>query len=517
MKKKLLLFITALLFAGAVKAQTNYWGDDPNSHAQPSNTPIVASVTIDGEAVEASDAMRLGAFVGDELRGIAAPHTDGNFWIQVFYDSEAQTAETISFRLYDGETEYATCATTLTGSDEGYGTPSAPEVMDFTTTQTQTVAIASGWNWWSTPIEMNDVDGLTMLENGLGNNGLTIKSQNGSVTNWYTTVGYDYWWGDGIVLQNESGYRIEVANNGTFNMTGTLANPDNHAITIEHGWNWIGYPVNATQNISTALNNLTPAANDVIKGQGWSSSYWDNYGWFPTDGCDLTPNKGYMYYSNASNSKQFVYSSSRNFDVTQKSELQSELQWKNNVYEYADNISVIAVAYINDVEQRSESCEIGAFVDGVCRGSARLTYFEPLDRWYAVLTISGKEKDRIEFRLLDDERNSVEGVEKVSFAHDMILGSLDSPFSLHFGLNNEITNINVFPNPIEIGETFNLDLPQDEVVVRMTISDALGSVVRCETGVIDHTSIRGLFTSGIYMMEVELRSGSRYHGKLVVK
>ena len=508
MKSRFLCMIAFLLIGGTMSAQ-HY---TPNAHNYDNNMPIVATVLLDGVAQTGGE---LGAFIGNEVRGTATVQAllDNTYWIQVYYHSDTESSETITFKYFDG-TDEIDITTTVAVNPEGVGTKGTPQVLEIVTATTQTTALAAGWTWWSTPVEMNNVDGLTMLENSLGSNGLTIKSQNASVSNWYSTLGYDYWFGDNITLQNETGYMIEVANNGTVSMTGRLANPEDHSITINPGWNWIGYPVAAEQNIATALSNLTPAANDVIKGQDWSSTYWDSWGWFPTEGCNMTPNVGYMYYSNASSNQQFVYTSgSRSFDVVQK----AETQWKNNVHAFANNISVIAVAVLNDVEQRNDFCEVGAFVDGECRGSARLSYFEPLNRWYAVLTISGQENEQIEFRLLDDVNSSVNGVEKVSFVHDMILGSLDNPFTLHFGLENETSNITVFPNPIGIGETFNLDLPQDEVVVRISITDALGTVVRCETGVLNHSSIRGLTTSGIYMIEVESRSGNCYHGKLIVK
>lgn len=123
MKKTLLTLIASLLLGGAVSAQ-NYWGNDPNSHAQSSNTPIVASVTLDGQAVDPNATYRLGAFVGEDLRGIAAQHSDNNFWIQVFYNQG--TNETITFKFYDGTEEYTTCAVTKATQEEGWAHPVTP-------------------------------------------------------------------------------------------------------------------------------------------------------------------------------------------------------------------------------------------------------------------------------------------------------------------------------------------------------------------------------------------------------
>ena len=50
-------------------------------------------------------------------------------------------------------------------------TGNAQYVANFSNVHTR--ALASGWNWYSTYIEQNGIDGLTILENSLGNDGLT--------------------------------------------------------------------------------------------------------------------------------------------------------------------------------------------------------------------------------------------------------------------------------------------------------------------------------------------------------
>lgn len=508
MKKTLLTIIAALLLGGVVNAQG--WGET-DSHAKSSNTPIVASVTLDGNAVTPTADYRLGAFVGEELRGLAAPH-DNNFWIQVFYNQG--TNETISFKLYDGTNEYTTCSVTKATQEEGWGTPTNPVVLDFATTQTMTQAnsLAAGWNWWSSPIEFGD-NGLELLENALGNNGISINSQNASVTNWYSTLGYDYWWGDPMTLTNEAGYRIKVTNECSFSMTGVPVNPENHAITLVPNWNWIGYPVRDEQNLSTALGSFSPSADDIIKGQGWTSSYWSGFGWWP-DNCVLTPGESYMYKSNASSNQTLVFSNSRSNEIASK--ITEPFYWQNDSHNHADNLSVIAVVYINNEEQRDHDWEVGAFVNGENRGSARLSYFEPLDRWYAVLTISGEKDEEIEFSVVNRNNDQIisNSLEKISFTNDAIYGSLRDPFNIHFG--NVEMNLTIFPNPVEKGEVFCIDLPINEQVIKLMVTDAMGTIVRTETGALDKT-FNGFYTTGIFMLEVITRSGNIYHGKLIVK
>lgn len=506
MKKTLLTIIAALLLGGVVNAQD--WGET-DSHAKSSNTPIVASVTLDDNAVTPTADYRLGAFVGEELRGLAAPHTDNNFWIQVFYNQG--TTETISFKLYDGSQEYTTCSVTKATQEAGWGTPTNPVVLDFATTQIMTTQMASGWNWWSTPIDLSNIDGLTMLETQLGSNGVSIKNQDQTITNWYPTLGYNYWWGDNITLRNEDGYKIQVSNGCDIVMTGRFTSPEDHPITLTNGWNLIGYPVSSAANIVNALSNFTPASSDVLKCQDWTSTYWSGYGWFPVEGCNLVPGQGYMYKSNASSTQTLIYSNSRSNDIVLDNK--KSLQEQNNVHKFSDNLSIIAVVMVDDEEQINGDLEIAAFVDGESRGSALLNYFEPLDRWFAVMTVSGQKDDQIEFRLVNDNGSITSSKENVSFVSDAIIGSLNDPFKIHFG---QTSLLSIFPNPIERGETCRMNLPKDEEVSRVIVSDATGAVILSETGALNNT-IKGLTSSGIYMVEVVTKSGGIYHGKLIVK
>ena len=104
----------------------------------------------------------------------------------------------------------------------------------------QVSELSSGWNWWSTYVEQDGIDGLLMLEEGLGTNGVTIRSQANGFDDYYEGYG---WFGDLDNLDNESSYRIKTNSSCTIEVSGELADPSLHSITISQGWNWIGFPV----------------------------------------------------------------------------------------------------------------------------------------------------------------------------------------------------------------------------------------------------------------------------------
>ena len=382
----------------------------------------------------------------------------------------------------------------------------------------QTNLLTQGWNWWSTYVEMNNVDGLGMLQNSLGHNGQTIKSQNDFTDNYYQDMGEDYWYGSLESIQNEQGYLINVADACSVTMTGSAAIPALHPITIQPNWNWIGYPVAVPQTVASALAGFNPMPDDVVKGQSDFTSYYEGFGWYPDDFM-LVPGQSYLYYSNANAGKTLTYASGSRGGALKSRKL-GATYWNNNVHAYADNLSVMAVVKVDSVEQRDEHLELGAFVNGECRGSVRLRYFAPLGRYYAMLTVSGQDGDLVGFRLIHSEsleENETCGNHLV-FSKNAIVGSLGKPYEIRFGeAEDAMVDMVLYPNPVERGATFSLMIPSGETVTEVIITDVVGNQLRHETGAINANSIKGLPTAGVYVIKAVAKSGNTYHGRLIVE
>ena len=383
---------------------------------------------------------------------------------------------------------------------------------------TQTSSLAAGWNWWSTYIEQNGIDGMGMLQNSLGHNGLTIKSQNDFTDNFYQDMGEDYWYGSLETITNENGYLINVLENGNASLTGVVANTANHPITIQPNWNWIGYPVATPQAVTIALADFSPMADDVVKGQSDFTSYYEGFGWYPDDFM-LIPGQSYLYFSNASANKTLTYSGGGRGGVLKNGKAEKPF-WKNDVHAFADNLNVMAVVSINNEEQRDENLVLGAFVNGECRGSARLSHFAPQDRYLAMLTVSGQEGELVEFRLVHTESLEMNEVcaNHLVFSKNAIVGSLGKPYEIRFGDDVEVTgNMAIYPNPVESGKTFSLNVPQGETITEVVISDVLGNQLRHETGALNPKAVKGLPTAGVYVIKSVAKSGNTYYGRLIVE
>ncbi len=177
------------------------------------------------------------------------------------------------------------------------------------TTVTQTMELAEGWNWWSTYIEAEDV--LAQLKASLGTNGMQISTTGGGLT--YRN---GKWIGTISSIDNAKGYKIRTNAPVTVTIEGSIVNPDSCLITINEGWNWIGYPLTESQAVGTALAGFPASNGDNIKTQGGGANY-RNGRWLPAT-FTLEPGKSYAYKSNSSEVKTLIFSNSRKAESTPK-------------------------------------------------------------------------------------------------------------------------------------------------------------------------------------------------------
>ena len=184
-------------------------------------------------------------------------------------------------------------------------------------------------------------------------------------------------------------------------------------------------------------------------------------------------------------------------------------------------MNVIAVVIINDEEQQGEDLELGAFVGGECRGSAVLKYFQPTDRWYAMLTVTGADGDQIDFRIIDKGKGltSMTSNRSLVFQANAVVGELDEPYTIDFGTlgcveNNLMGTMHIYPNPIDRNTAFSVVIPETETVRSIYIVNMMGEVVAHETNM---TRSLALQAPGVYTIKVVCHSGNVYVGKLIVK
>ena len=377
----------------------------------------------------------------------------------------------------------------------------------------QAVELAAGWTWLSGFIETSD-ELFAELKDGIAatNSTALIKDMNSS-----TMLANGIWSASDLVFVNEKMYMTNMANAALVSLTAAPADPAEHPITIGSGWNWIGYISSNAMSISEALSSLAPSNGDLIKNMTSASSYSAN-GW-AGNLVTLEPGSGYMYY-NAGAEMTLTYPASAKGVVNS---LPEERYWSTNVHEHPSNLVMMATLDESQFPMAEGAYEIGAFVDGDCRGSARLQ--QVVNGYVAFLVIHGEAQEAINFKLYDVMNATEAGVaeEQINYVPNAISGSVEEPVVLHFrsatGVNENREVVNLYPNPADKEERIRIELPSfmDIVGARVEVYDTLGKLITTSTFNGSDVELEGMKVSGLYTVKVSDRQGYVYYAKLVVK
>ena len=486
---------------------TNHWTPEGANYSE--TMALYCVIQIDG-VEQYSNMLEVGAFCDNECRGsaIASEFNLTHRYLAIM-NVFGENGHQLTFKLYDhsiGQELNLTSPPTVTFNTNGYGNPIEPYVLNFTSSVTHSQALSSGWNWWSTYIEQDGIDGLGMLENSLGSAGLRIQGRNGTIDQ-FDYQGSSYWYGSLTSIENEQMYKIRTNAACNAMMVGNMALFANHPITINGGWNWIGFPSSQNVSVGVAMSGFTPEANDVIKSRNGSTTYV-SYGssslWYGTLNT-LEPGQGYMYKSNSNTSKTLVFQMGRGEETVTNATEENSF-FTPNTDDFSDNMLVTAVIDMEGQELRSGDYELAAFVGNECRGSVKLMYVEPLDRYIAFLLVFGEAGEEIHF-VLTDGIDMAWSEDQMTYTADGLEGTVTEPAILHFGtlgLNEgEQVIVNIFPNPSN--GVFNIE---SNGIRKIEVINTFGQIILSEEIKDSHVQIDLSGKAiGMYLLRVITNNG----------
>ena len=382
----------------------------------------------------------------------------------------------------------------------------------------QTISLSPGWTWLSSYIEMDGIDGLGMLENGLYPNGVMIKSQRDG----FLSYAGGMWIGTLDGLTNEKMYLVNTNEPAEITFTGPVANMMNHPITLGPNWTWIGYPSPFALDINDALANLNASEGDVVKTQSVFATYSVVDGWTGSLS-HLTPGVGLMYQSYNNQTVTFTYGIGMSRSL--KANLTAENNhWVPDIHAYPNNMNIMAVVELNGKEVEDERYELAIFDGDECRGSVRLVYVESLRRYVAFLSVAGEEDTELCLALYDTRTGKAyyNTTDCLNFEANAVLGSLRLPYVARFGENTGLDdwgdpNVELYPNPVSRGHSFQIELPAESNGARVSIINALGSVVTTTDVYAKPATLRAPDVPGVYTIKVVTDKQGTYCRKLIVK
>lgn len=371
----------------------------------------------------------------------------------------------------------------------------------------QTTTLNEGWNWYSTYLEINGKDGLTRLQNSMDGKAEQIKSQVA-----FSSYESGNWFGLLENARTEDMYMIKMSEDTEINLSGNIADPSEHPITLNQNWTWFGYILNENMSLKEGLVNFTPNDGDYIKSQSGFNTYY-NGNWYGEIILDFEVGKGYMYKNTSDAAKTLVYPkvSSKGRQIRKTS---SEKYWTADINKYPTNMSIIAAVNM-DGEEMSEY-EIGAFCNGECRGSARPVYIEELDRYMIFLSVNGDDNDEISFRYYDvasNEEYEYDAAERIDYYANGTLGTMTEPYIFNFGSMSidDYTHysLEIYPNPVDKNNEIHLGT----ICERVEVYNSLGVKIADYKNV---GTIEGIDIPGVYIINAVNKNNVKYC-RLIVK
>jgi len=394
---------------------------------------------------------------------------------------------------------------------------------------TQSIDLLKGYNMISTYVSVQNPN-VSAVTKSLQNQGSLIKMQDetgNSFENWGDFGGWINQLGS---MEETEGYKIQVANNCTLQVTGrSIAMPFD--ISLKTGWNIISYPRTDMVNAMNVFQALIDQ-NKLVKVQdeaGNSIENWGLFGGWKNGIGNLIPGKAYKVKISADAILTFQESYPKSAVVLAKAE-QTEYYHSSVEGNGTDHMN-INITGINNIGI-SVGDEIAAFDGAVCVATTKITEANVLSGSVSLASsFSTNDQNQNGFKVGNPIQisiwNKLSGDESKVNA-EVITGQLKyeknasvlvkmKSATLATGITNldDLVKIDVFPNPCQGQVTVRFSEIPDQNS-RIEISDISGRklISRIISGTNEQFNLDS-FTPGLYLVKSILGS-TEYVQKLIV-
>ena len=234
-------------------------------------------------------------------------------------------------------------------------------------------------------------------------------------------------------------------------VTGESVKAAETKVTLKKGWNWIAYVPTVSMTLDRSLAGANPQEGDQVKSQQ-GFAFYGPYGWEGNLNA-MESGKGYLYYSVDDAKKEFVYPAAPTSTTSRAQAVEASKTTELSVFapvdpeNYPDNMSMV-IKLVNGEEAVTDA-ELGAFIDGECRGAA--TAMNGL--YYLLIAGEGYDKP-MELRV------AVNGdimtlCTDVTFSSDAIIGTPWEPYVINL-LTDGIRTVGIDADDDDDAEWYTL-------------------------------------------------------------
>ncbi len=294
-------------YAEILQVNLKVKGVSPNWSVNPSNFQYSMSVfgqlKIDN-VIATNLENKIAAFNNGVICGVAnLQYLPAYDRYEVFLNvySNSITGDSIHFNIYDaasGLTFVNVTPNLMFVENDVVGTVTNPITFIANTEIALNIPVNSGWTWFSLPLQSNKLATSNLLMNDLNSTTGDVVLSSSSFDQYDSGLS---WLGNisqGTGYFNNQSYKIKSVNADTLIHVGTRISPDLAiaTISVQPGWNWIGYVSTKNKGIAEALGNYNALTGDLIKSQ-YEFAYYDNLMGWTGSLTNMKPAMGYMLKS----------------------------------------------------------------------------------------------------------------------------------------------------------------------------------------------------------------------------
>ena len=488
-----------------VNAGKPNWNVDPSQFEN--SMSVIAQLKLDDNYSTDTEDL-VAAFINGTCVGVASPkyysRYDAYFVSLDIYGNSTDANKKVVFKAWDASTgvTYPTLSTSSNikfSSNKLYGSMAEPIILSSNKLQEQNLDLKKGWNWISLNVKPSN-DSINAVFGDIANKTNVLKSK----TNFSQSNG-DEFSGALKTVKIGSMYKVQMNTATDYQVAGDAIDASKESVTIKSGWNWIGFNSTAIMSLNEAFADLNPVDGDMVKGQS-GFAYYEGYEWVGTLNA-LTPGKGYMFKSVASEKRTFKYpakSSSLRSLISKNTTTETVYKTVNETA-YSGNMTIVAV--VKDGHDVLNDVQIGIFdAKDKCRAAAATD-----DNSLAFLTVMGGESaDALTIKVI---YNGFEYVldQDLVYADDATLGTLSNPYIIQLNpvdANSDVLNgsISVYPTLVET----SLNVKAESLnVTSYSISDISGRIMMGEeTNSSEFTINVSSLSQGAYVLMMETEMGT---------
>ena len=440
------------------------------------NMQVIAQIYLaDDVSLNPNDLV--GAFVGDECRGIASPLVDFNGLVFLTVNSATLNGEEINLKIWNSELCESCEAqpSFIFENQTELGTLDEPIAVSCFTSVNLEIDLGAGYNWFSLNVSQENMHPNNIFADLTACDNDRIIGQTA-----FSVFTGEQWVGSLTSLSNEQMYRLKICEAQLLTVTGEPA--ELQPISINAGYTWLSYQAQSCLPINDALAELSPEpqANDRLIGQQafavYSGSSW--IGSLTT----LCPGDGYVIkLSNPSTLTYPVVQPNAMKSDAASQELESPIAIKPAKYLNHTMTIVAALRGADGSTYNDAANRVYAFINERCVGMANP---QETENGLIFLNVGENTEDKqaVTFKVwLDDEKSLYNASETTDFVPLKGVGDFNQPFLITIGDKiDENTAWQIgspYPNPFTAETILPVSL-QQEATVKISIFTALGQLVQ---------------------------------------